>query len=344
MIPAAAVGSGSTIGVRRPAPFADERSVPTGLERWADEPDAPFTVAVAVCSCCAAGSAAVAVIPAVDSGSTADVPLLALFDAELADERPVAPALERWADEPDAPSAVAVCSCCAWATPGATVCSRALFDETARDRFALARVSEAPAVVGWPCSSVGVAARGWFVLAWAWGTAEAAVCSGWLVDEAGRVRARWAVRSTAGGGVSAGRRGVLVARRSAAFRTKPPPGAMPARRSVRGNAFRGAVPAAPMVMRRNGSRTISSTQVKARVPSRRRVPSAPLISANTGPRSRMRVPSSAGATTPKCCGSAVPAKTTAARRWARAAPGRSNSATASIVPRIRSVETVSPDR
>ncbi|MFI6998969.1 hypothetical protein [Nocardia sp. NPDC050175] len=137
---------------------------------------------------------------------------------------------------------------------------------------------------------------------------------------------------------------VLLARRTGTFRTKPPPGTTPARRSVRGKAFSVVPVSVPTVIRRSGSRTISSTQVNARAPSSRRVPSAPLISAKTGPRSRIRVPSPVGATTPNGGVSEVPPKTTAASRWASAAPGCSASATASMLPRIRSVAAVSPAR
>ncbi|WP_280455388.1 hypothetical protein [Nocardia brasiliensis] len=57
VIPAAAVGSGSTIGVRRPAlfdaEFADVCSVAAPVEHWADERDVSPGVELAVCGCCA---------------------------------------------------------------------------------------------------------------------------------------------------------------------------------------------------------------------------------------------------------------------------------------------------
>lgn len=133
-------------------------------------------------------------------------------------------------------------------------------------------------------------------------------------------------------------------RRAAMRRTKPLPGTMPARRSVRGSSCIGKAASAPTVIRRTGSRTISSTQVNARAPDSRRVPSAPWISALTCPRSRMTVPSAVGAMTPNGGGSELPAKTTEASRCAIAAPGWRVSATASIAPSIRSVEGVSPAR
>lgn len=111
------------------------------------------------------------------------------------------------------------------------------------------------------------------------------------------------------------------ARRTATRHSKPPPGTVPARRSVRGSAVIAEPVSAPTVIRRTGSRTISSTQVNARAPESLRAPSAPWISAATFPRSRITVPSSVGATTPNGGGSDPLPNTTAASRWAIAAPG-----------------------
>src|SRR5690606_25221404 len=131
------------------------------------------------------------------------------------------------------------------------------------------------------------------------------------------------------------------ARRAPTRSSKPEPVTMPARRSVAGWTAGGLPLSSPTLMRRTGSRTISSTQVKARAPERARGPSAPWTRAQTLPRSRMTVPSSVGATTPKAGGSAPPPKTTPANRRAMAAPGCSPPASASTASRISSAESVS---
>lgn len=149
------------------------------------------------------------------------------------------------------------------------------------------------------------------------------------------------------GGWGAADFGVAAVRRRSvvpvggACRTKPPPGTTPVRRSV--CATSSAFPSALTVIRRTGSRMISSAQVIARFPDSSRAPSGPSITARTGPRNNTSSPPDVGATTPNegdCAD--PPEKIAAANRCAIATPGSPAPAAASTAPNIRSVEGVSP--